>query len=182
MKLKLASVGIIAALGFAACSTETNTNVNRAANNPNSNTGVVTNSNGNSNSLSPITTTNTNSRSSINYNGTAKDNEGQRSSVEQQAREAGGKIGTGAEDWWIWAKTNAALTTSSTLSSSAGIDVDVENNKITLRGTVPQQKDIAEADKIAKGIDGQKGVSNQLKVGAANSTTNSNARTNTNTK
>lgn len=168
MNLKLVSLGIVAALGFAACSTETNTNANRAATGANSNVAVVTNSNGTSNSVSPVSTTNTNGAKtgSLNYNGTAKENESQRSSIESQAKEAGGKIGKGAEDWWIWAKTNNALMTSTTLSSSAGIDVDVDNSKITLRGTVPKQSDIQEADKIAKGISGQKGVSNQLKVDA----------------
>jgi osmotically-inducible protein OsmY len=179
MKLKIFAIGVFAAVGLtAACETTNNTNTNRASMNSNVAT-VVNSSSVNSNSISPVTTINSNTtsatnanRTSINYNSTAKENEAQKSTVLAEAQKAGNKIGTGAEDWWIYGKTNAALMNSD-LTSSAGINVDVDNGKITLRGTVPNKEDIAKADKIAKGITGNKGVSNQLKVGTsgADSTT-----------
>lgn len=179
MNFKLVTLGIVASLGFAACETTTNTNANRASNN--SNTATVVNSNSvNQNSISPITTTNSNAntnRSSINYNGTAAENASSRTDIESKAKAAGDSIGQGAEDWWIWSKTKAAFTNSS-LSSSAGINVDVANAMITLRGTVPKKEDITEADKIAKGISGQKGVKNMLKVGAGGSDTSMNGNAN----
>lgn len=180
MKIQLVGIGIVAALTFAACETTTPTNANRASTNSNTATVVNSNSTGaNANSMSPITTTNTNTansnRSSLNYNGTAKENEASRTSVEAQAKAAGGTIGQGAEDWWLWSKTNAALTTDANLSSTAGINVDVVNSVITLRGTVPTQADVTEANKIGKSITGQKGFSNKLVVKADGSTTSTNS-------
>lgn len=173
MKIQLAAVGIIAAFTFAACETTPPTNATKASNSSNMATVVNSNSTGaNANSISPITTdpTKANSnRSTINYNGTAKENEASRSSVEEQAKAAGGTIGQGAEDWWLWSKTNAALTTDANLSSSAGINVDVVNSVITFRGTVPSKADVTEADKIGKSITGKKSFANKLVVKAAGS-------------
>jgi hypothetical protein len=184
MKIQLAAIGIVAAFTFAACETTPTTPANRASNNSNTATVVNSNSTGaNANSMSPITTTNSNStttnsnRSSLNYNGTAKENEASRASVESQAKAAGSNIGQGAEDWWLWSKTNAALTSDANLHSSSGMNVDVVNSVITLRGTVPTQADVAEANKIAKSITGQKGVVNKLTVSATGSSTGANSNT-----
>jgi osmotically-inducible protein OsmY len=184
MNKKLITLGFVAAasLALAGCETaNTGTTANKAS--ANANTATVVNSSAvNSNSVSPISTTNTTTvntnagtmKSNINYNGTAKDNESQRSSIEAEAKTAGAKIGTGAEDWWIWSKTQAAFKTSTTLKDSTGINVDVNNSMITLRGTVPTEADVKEADKIAKGISGQKGVQNQLKPGSGGAASETN--------
>jgi hypothetical protein len=185
MKIQLAVIGAAAAFTFAACETTPTAPANRASTNSNVATVVNSNSTGaNANSLSPITTTNSNTttmtnsnRSSLNYNGTAKENEASRASVEQQAKAAGSNIGQGAEDWWLWSKTNAALTSDANLHSSGGMNVDVNNSVITLRGTVPTQADVAEANKIAKSITGQKGVVNKLTVNATGSSTGANSNT-----
>ena len=177
MKIQLAAIGILSAMAFAACETTPATNANRASNSSNVATVVNSNSTGaNANSVSPISTTNSNTtvnsnHSTINYNGTAKENEASRSNIEAQAKAAGGTIGQGAEDWWLWSKTNAALTSDSKLQSTAGMNVDVVNSEITLRGTVPTKADLDEADRIGKSITGKKGFQNKLTVGASNTST-----------
>lgn len=181
MKSKLLVLGLIAgAAGFAACETNTPTNVNRAANNSNGNVAVVSNTNTNT-----IVNTNTNSnanRSSINYNGTAKDNEARRTDIEAEAKRTGSTIGQGAEDWWLWSKTRAALAAENELKDST-INVDVENSVITLKGEVRNQAEVKKADAVAKTIEGQKGVKNTLKVNPNASMTTTNTNTaNTNKK
>jgi serine/threonine protein kinase len=49
--------------------------------------------------------------------------------------------------------------------SNSGIMVLVHNGVVTLRGTVPEQEDIAEAGRIAAAVAGVKAVRNELKVG-----------------
>lgn len=177
MKLKLATLGIVATLGFAACESTTPANANRAATNANANTAVVTS---NSNvTLNTNTVTNTN-RSSINYNGTAKENEARRTDVEAEAKKAGSTIGQGAEDWWLWSKTRAALAAENELTDST-INVDVENSVVTLRGEVRSQAEVKKADAVAKGIEGVKSVKNTLKVNPNASITNTNTTTGGNT-
>jgi osmotically-inducible protein OsmY len=52
------------------------------------------------------------------------------------------------------------------------INVDVSNDVITLRGTVATAAQKAAAVAAAKGIEGQKGVKDELKVQANDSMTN----------
>lgn len=91
-------------------------------------------------------------------------------------------IGQGVNDSWIWFKTRAALLTTSDLREST-INVDVVNDVITLKGTVANAAQKASAEKVAKGIEGQKGVKNELKIAPADSVTNmSSGNTNSNAK
>ena len=107
---------------------------------------------------------------------TRQEYESNKNSYEQEAKSAGSKIGTGADDMWLWVKTRSALLAASDLSST-GINVDVEDGVITLRGTVPSQDQVKKPDDVAKGIEGKKRVVNMLKVApAGGSNTNSNAR------
>lgn len=170
MKIQLATIGIIAAFGLTACETTQPTNANRASTNSNTATVVNSNSTGsNSNSLSPVTTTgNTmmnSNRTSINYNGTAKENESSRTNIEAEAKQAGRTIGSGANDWWLWSKTRAALATENDLRDST-ISVDVANDVVTLTGNVANKEQVTKADKVAKGITGVKSVVNKLAVNA----------------
>lgn len=91
-------------------------------------------------------------------------------------------IGQGVNDSWIWFKTRAALMAADDLREST-INVDVDKDVITLKGTVANAAQKASAEKIAKGIEGQKGVKNELKVAPNDSVTNtkinSNATANT---
>src|SRR5690348_17372341 len=63
----------------------------------------------------------------------------------QQAKEAGHKIGTGADDLWIWTKTRAALAYADDLRDST-IQVDVNNNAVTLTGTVANAEQKTKAE------------------------------------
>ena len=86
-------------------------------------------------------------------------------------------IGQGANDSWLWFKTRTALMTTSDLREST-INVDVVNDAITLKGTVATAAQKAAAEKVAKNIDGQKGVKNELKVAPNDSMTNTNTTSN----
>ena len=88
-------------------------------------------------------------------------------------------IGQGANDSWLWFKTRAALMTTSDLREST-INVDVVNDVITLKGTVATAAQKAAAEKVAKNIEGQKGVKNELKVAPNDSMTNTNTNSNSN--
>ena len=82
--------------------------------------------------------------------------------ISEQAT-AGSKIGQGADDKWLWFKVRTTLMTINDLRDAA-INVDVENNVVTLRGTVPNknQKDTALA--AAKKVEGVKQVKDNLSV------------------
>ena len=84
---------------------------------------------------------------------------------EREAKELGSRIGEGAEDLWLWTKARADLLVASGLTST-GINVDVDNSIITLRGTVPDAAQKTRAEELAKAVAGNKGVRNQLTVTA----------------
>lgn len=86
-------------------------------------------------------------------------------------------IGQGVDDSWIWFKTRAALMTANDLREST-INVDVDNAMITLKGTVANAAQKAAAEKVAKSIEGQKGVKNELKVAPNDSVTNMKSNSN----
>jgi hypothetical protein len=88
-------------------------------------------------------------------------------------------IGQGINDSWIWFKTRTALATTDNLRDST-INVDVVNDVITLKGTVATAAQKTEAETVAKGIEGQKGVKNELKVSSTDSATNQMVNGNTN--
>lgn len=151
-------LSLITGLGLAAlafgCTSDTNTNM---ANTANSNTAVVTNTN---------RPANTNA-SNANKAPTKEDIEKNKETYGKQAKDAGRKIGTGANDTWLWVKARYDLAAASDLRDST-INVDVENGVITLTGTVGSQDQLKKADAIAKAVEGQKGVQNKLKVTAGN--------------
>jgi osmotically-inducible protein OsmY len=142
----------------------------------NANTAVLVNANQNMN---------TSSNRWANTNVSREQYDRERSEYERDRGDS--KIGQGANDSWLWFKTRAALMTTDDLREST-INVDVENDVITLRGTVGSAAQKAKAETVAKGIEGQKGVRNQLTVRASDSMTNqmvngssnSNARSNSN--
>lgn len=161
-KLFMMTVGF-SALALAGCETTSNTTAN--VNKVNSNTAVVTNANANV----PMANTNTtNTRSNANV--TREDYDKNRSEYER-ARRTGDTAGQGLSDGWILFKTRAALATTADIREST-INVDVTNDVITLKGTVENAAQKAKAEEVAKGIDGQKGVKNQLTVAPNDSMTN----------
>ena len=132
-------------------------------NTTNSSNVVVTNYNANANANA--------NTGAYNANISQGDYEKAKETYAQKAKEAGDKIGAGLSDGWLWVKTRGALLAADDLEES-GINVDVNNGVITLRGTVPSQDQVKKADAAAKGVGGSKGVQNQLKVSASG---NSNA-------
>jgi hyperosmotically inducible protein len=153
---------VLAGLAFG-CGGDANTNT---ANTGNSNTAVVTNTN------KPA---NTNANSNANRSPTKEDVEKNKETYGKQAKDSGRKIGSGANDTWLWVKTRYDLTAASDLRDST-INVDVENGVITLTGTVASQDQLKKADTIAKAVEGQKGVQNKLKVSAGNANANANKK------
>jgi osmotically-inducible protein OsmY len=87
-------------------------------------------------------------------------------------------IGQGVEDGWIHFKTRAALAAVDDLRDST-INVDVDNNVVTLRGTVASDAHKSAAAKAAQGVEGVKSVKNQLTIsaGGGSNTNNGNANT-----
>lgn len=179
MRVKLYSLGlgtILASLAFAACGgTESggvvnSTNANRTNS---SNTAVVVNSNTNA----VITTTNTNMTGNnnrwANANSVTRE-QYNKDRAQYEAEKGASTIGQGANDSWIWFKTRAALLGTTDLREST-VNVDVNNDVITLRGTVATNEQKAKAEQVAKGIEGQKGVKNELKVAPNDSMVNTNA-------
>ena len=90
-------------------------------------------------------------------------------------------VGQGINDSWIWFKTKAALATADELRDST-INVDVVNDKITLKGTVANAAQKMAAEKVAKTIEGQTGVKNELMVKPTDSMTNQMVNGNTSMK
>ncbi len=154
----------------AGCQTATNTN--------NANAAVVTNANAGANVNANVTATaNANTRT-INANISREDFERERDRFAREAREAGRKIGSGANDLWLWTKARAALAAADDLRDST-VNVDVDNAVVTLTGTVANQAQKAKAERVAKGVEGVKSVKNNLTVSAGG---NTNANRNANTK
>jgi osmotically-inducible protein OsmY len=83
----------------------------------------------------------------------------------QRAAESKETIGDSADDAWIHTKIRAKLASQGELPGS-GINVDVKDNVVTLRGTVATREDRMKAEQIAKDTDGVKTVTNRLVVKA----------------
>src|SRR5687768_3931427 len=159
MKLRYIFVYSVAvfssALTFGACESTSNTNVR--VSNANSNTAVVVNA----------TATPTPRRDNANISREEYD----RNRAEYERERGSSTIGQGINDSWLWFKTKTALATTDDLRDST-INVDVVNDKITLKGSVASAAQKTRAGEVAKGIEGQKGVDNQLQVRAGDSVTN----------
>jgi hyperosmotically inducible protein len=155
----IAYAGAVFASAFlvGACDTTTTVNTNINARNANSNTAVVVNA------------TATPARSNANTNITREEYD--RNRAEYEKDKGSSTIGQGVNDSWLWFKTKSALAAADDLRDST-INVDVVNDVITLRGTVAAAAQKTQAETVAKGIEGQKGVKNQLTVKANDSMTN----------
>jgi hyperosmotically inducible periplasmic protein len=77
------------------------------------------------------------------------------------------KTGRAIDDGWIKSKIYAQyLADWNTVLDDSDIDIDVENNMVTLNGTVKSNEAKAKAVSIAKATDGVKGVKDNLRVGS----------------
>lgn len=144
------AIGVFAStLAIGACDTTATVNTNLNARNTNSNTAIVVNA----------TATPTPRSTNANVNRADYD----KNRAEYEKDKGSSTIGQGVNDSWIWFKTKAALAAADDLRDST-INVDVVNDKVTLRGTVETAAQKISAERVAKSIEGQTGVSNQLAV------------------
>lgn len=160
-----ALAGAALSLAAAGCSPAENANTNA-----NANANRAANANAATPSPSPTPTGGAYNR---NYNSRAdydKDATGYRA----EAKQRGESIGQGLEDGWIHVKVRAALAAVDDLTDS-GINVDVDNNVVTLRGSVPTAAEKTKAQAAAKKVEGVKDVTNKLEVKPGGAGTNSNA-------
>ena len=134
------------------------------------NSNVTTNRNANANAVATATPTpvaNTNS----NRAPTRAEYEANKERYNREAKESGRKVGTGANDTWLWIKTRFDLAAADDLRDST-INVDVDNDIVTLSGTVASAAQKTRAEAVAKAVEGVKGVKNQLKVQTGNANAN----------
>lgn len=168
---KLTLITMTGALALAAigCTPTANTNTGVKVNGANvtANTAVVVNSGNTNMGMNSNMNMNMNSNR---YSSTMTREEYEKS-TEYKTDQAASTIGQGADDKWIWFKTRSALLATDDLREST-VNVDVANGIITLKGTVATKEQAAKAVSVAKGIDGQKGIKNELKVNANDSLTN----------
>jgi osmotically-inducible protein OsmY len=120
----------------------------------------------------PVTSANTNRAP------TRAEYEANKERYNREAKESGRKVGTGANDTWLWIKTRFDLAAADDLRDST-INVDVDNDIVTLSGTVASAAQKTRAEAVAKSVEGVKSVRNQLKV-QANTNANANANANRN--
>lgn len=131
--------------------------------NTTSNTATTNNATRN---VAPVSNSNSDpniNRGTYNANISQEDYDKEKESFGKKAKDLGDKVGSGLTDGWYWVKARGALLAADDLEES-GINVDVNNGMITLRGTVPNQDQVKKADAAVKGLSGVKGVQNQLKV------------------
>ena len=167
-RLTILTFVAIAAMALIGCPAATNTTTNVRTNsmNANSNVAVVVNNNS-----AVVMNSNMGMSNSNRYTANMTREEYDRNKADYDKDRAGSTIGQGANDSWIWFKTKAALATTNDLRDST-INVDVVNDVITLKGSVATKAESDKAMSVARAIDGQKGVKNELKVQAADSMSN----------
>jgi hyperosmotically inducible periplasmic protein len=158
-----------AALGLAAAGCN-NDNTNANTNTTNANANRATNAN---TTNANANTTNANANGA-NWNMTREEYNKNANNYRAEAKNKGESIGESLEDGWIHFKVRAALAAVDDLRDST-INVDVDKNVVTLRGTVPGADQKKKAEDAAKKVEGVKSVTDKLEVKAA-AGANSNAR------
>jgi len=112
-----------------------------------------------------VANTNTNATPTPRRGLTREQYESDKDRYTREAKEAGRKIGSGINDGWLWGKTRFELAAADDLRDST-INVDVDNDVVTLTGTVASAEQKARAEAITKSVEGVKSVKNMLKVTA----------------
>jgi hyperosmotically inducible periplasmic protein len=169
----LACVALAAVL--AGCDTATNTNTNANGN------VAVTNANANVNANANANANRNANAGRANANITREEYDRDKESFAEEARRLGRKVGTGANDGWLWVKTRAALAATDDLREST-IDVDVDDATVTLSGSVSSAAQKTRAEQVARGIEGVKSVKNDLRVSADGGNANQNGNRGAGTK
>lgn len=83
----------------------------------------------------------------------------------ERAKATGDTVGTSLDDAWIHTKVSTKLIADERTPQNK-INVDVNNNVVTLRGVVETAEQKAAAEQVARATEGVKSVKNLLKVGA----------------
>jgi hyperosmotically inducible protein len=83
--------------------------------------------------------------------------------VKADATKMGDKVGDSLDDGWLHMKVVSKLIADSK-TPERSINVDVANNVVTLRGAVASPEIRAQAESVAKSVDGVKDVKNRLVV------------------
>jgi len=141
------------------------------------NSNATANRNANANAIATATATPVVTNTNSNRAPTRAEYEANKERYNREAKESGRKVGTGANDTWLWVKTRFDLAAADDLRDST-INVDVDNDIVTLTGTVASAAQKARAETVAKSVEGVKSVRNQLKVEAGNANANANAKPN----
>ncbi len=153
MRNKIAAVLIATlAMAMAGCGDTTNYNAN-------ANTNRAANAN------VAIANTNASATPSPRRGMTRADYDRDKDRYTREAKDTGRTIGSGLNDGWLWVKTKFDLAAADDLRDST-INVDVDNDVVTLSGTVGNAVQKTQAETIAKSIEGVKSVKNVLKVTA----------------
>ena len=148
--------GAALCLAAAGCGPDANTNTNTANANRAANANVA--------ATPTATATPAGSAYNRNYN-TKEDYKKDEANYRAEAKNAGSTIGSGLEDGWIHLKVRAALAAVDDLRDST-INVDVDNNVVTLRGSVGNAASKKAAADAAQKVDGVKSVTNKLEIKA----------------
>ncbi|HEX7176792.1 MAG TPA: BON domain-containing protein [Pyrinomonadaceae bacterium] len=157
----LAALLAVAALAItAACGGDSNTNANRVNTNTANRAATPT-----------ATPTPANTNRAVNANITRDEYNREQARYDDDARRSGRTIGSGINDRWLWTKVRAQLLGADDLREST-INVDVENDVVTLTGSVANGNQKIRAADIAKKTDGVKSVKNNLTVNASGSNSN----------
>ncbi len=167
---------------FAGCETtapNTNNARDNVNNNRNANNITLTDNNANKNVNGSVSNTNR-------WNSNISKEEYEKNRAEYEKDKGSSSIGQGVNDSWTWFKVRSALMTTADLREST-INVDVNNDVVTLKGSVANAEQKKKAEEVAKGVSGVKSVTNQLTVAPKDSVTNlsttdSDKKANTNTK
>lgn len=163
-KFTLLTIILIFTLAFIGCETVPETN---------SNTAVVTNDNANAADANEVAEEDGDSWDWNDVPEKREDFDKDKEKYEKAAKDKyeDDSIGDGANDLWLWTKTRASLATIDDLRDST-INVDVENEVVTLKGTVESDAGKKAAEEAAKKIEGVKEVKSELKVDKGDSMTN----------
>ena len=164
------------AVGCTPAANTTNTTANVKANgtttvNANANTAVVVNSSAVNTNGTGVSTMDNTTGTMTGAALTRADYDRDKDKYAAEAKSAGRKIGTGANDGWLWTKTKTSLASTADLRDST-INVDVDNAVVTLTGTVATKEQSDKAAAAAKAIEGVTSVKNSLKISAGDSLTN----------
>jgi len=167
-RLLLAVLGGAAlSLAVAGCDSADNTNVNVNVNRPANANAVAT--------ATPVATP-VGGAYNRNYN-SREEYKKDEANYRAEAKNAGSSIGQGLEDGWIHLKVRGALAAVDDLRDST-INVDVDNNVVTLRGSVANAASKKAAEDAAKKVEGVKSVTNKLEIkpdSSSNRSANANA-------